>query len=105
PYADGSVLGFALVAPRGSDILRDRGFLQALRAVAPLDEALGRHVMYVHRASRSADAHFSVGLSPTVEPPRNRRSLDPSLYTKPARAFASVTPLVLDRHLKTNGET
>lgn len=107
PYADGRVLGFALVPPRDSDILRQTGFRQALRKLAPLDDKITgeqqRRVLRVSPKRGSRQPHFSVALSPTFEPP-GRRSLDPTIYTQPARTFATVTPIVLDRHLKENGE-
>src|SRR5690606_32839389 len=38
----------------------------------------------------------------TFDPPGSA-SLDPARYTRPARIFATVTPIVLDRHLKRSG--
>jgi CRISPR-associated protein Csb2 len=45
---------------------------------------------------------FSIALSPTFE--SSRWSLDPELYIRPGQLFATVTPIALDRHLKTQGE-
>jgi CRISPR-associated protein Csb2 len=42
-------------------------------------------------------------LSPTFEPSAGARSVDAAYYTKPSRVYASVTPIVLDRHLKEKG--
>lgn len=105
PHADGHVMGFALVPPRDSGILDDTDFRRALRKIAPLDENRGRRLITVNpKAGTTAGSGFSIGLSPTFEPPPGRRSLDPVLYTQPARTFATVTPIVLDRHLKKKGE-
>lgn len=99
PYADGHVLGFALVPPSGSGLLDDETFLTVLRELAPLDPGLNRRLLTVTtRAGTPSDRAFSVGLAPILESPR--RSLDPEIYTRPAYCFGSVTPIVLDRHLK-----
>lgn len=105
PHADGHVMGFALVPPRDSEILGDTDFRKALRKIAPLDENRGRRLITVNpKAVTPGSKGFSISLSPTFEPPPGRRSLDPVCYTKPARTFATVTPIVLDRHLKKKGE-
>lgn len=103
--ADGHVMGFAVVSPYGSEILDAPDMRSALRAVAPMDEELGRRVMTVQtRQGAPRGAAFSIRLSPSFVPPANRRSLDPLLYTRPSREFATVTPVVLDRHLKARGK-
>src|SRR5439155_8509634 len=95
PYADGRVMGFAMVPPRASTILDDLGFRRALRQIAPLDEELGRRLLTVQsKAGTSPECAFSVCLSPSFEPPVGKRSLNPVFYTKPARTFGSVTPIV-----------
>lgn len=101
PYADGHVMGFALVPPHGSGILADADFRRVLRKLAPIHEKYGRRILTITR--RSATGGFSVRLSPTFEPPVGKRSLDPRAYSQPARTFATVTPLALDRHLKKKG--
>lgn len=104
PYADGRVLGFALVSPAAHDLLRDELFLRVLRKVAPQVVSLGRRVIEVRSpAGTGADAGFALALSPTFEPGDGRRSLDPAPYVASASAFATVTPIVLDRHLKRQG--
>ncbi len=103
PYADGHVMGLALVPPRDNALLEDENFRGALRALAPLDEGLGRRVLTLKtKAGTPPHQAFCVGLSPTLEP--GKRSLDPLLYTACARTFATVTPIALDRHLKESGE-
>jgi len=101
PYADGHLMGFALVPPQDADLLKDENFRRALRALAPIKEEYERRVlMLITRPGTSSDSAFSVGLSPTFELPVGKRSLNPGLYTRAARIFATVTPIVLDRHLK-----
>lgn len=104
PHADGHVMGFAVIPPHGSDILDDSGFRRALRSLAPIDEKRGRRVLKVLVKDQSApDGGFALEFSPSFEAPPGRRSLDPALYTGKARTFATVTPIVLDRHLKAKG--
>lgn len=93
PHADGRVLGFACVPPRGVDLFRDEGWLRALRAVCPMDVRRGRRVLRM--ALPTGDLEFS----PTLQPAK--RSLDPALYTaKPSHSYATVTPVVLNRQIK-----
>lgn len=102
PYADGHVVGFALVPPRGNAILNDEDFRRAMRTLAPLDEKQGRRVLTIKpKEGTRRDQTFCLQLSPTLAP--GKRSLDASLYLGPARTFATITPIVLDRHLKENG--
>jgi CRISPR-associated protein Csb2 len=103
PYADGHVMGFALVPPKASAILEDETFRKALRGLAQVDEGRGRRILNLTPA-QGADSAFSIDLSPTFEPPTGKRSLDPRFYTLPAHIFATVTPVALDRHLKEKGE-
>jgi CRISPR-associated protein Csb2 len=103
PYADGHVMGFALVPPRASAILDDEDFRKALGKVAPFDPNIERRVVTLKpKEGTLRDRTFCVGLSPSLEP--GKRSLDPSLYTEHAHTFATVTPIALDRHLKEKGE-
>lgn len=104
PYADGHVMGFAVVPPHDAGLLDDVDFLRALRAVSKLDEVRGRRVMVVKPAAGSGRDGFEVLLSPTFEPPANRHSFDARFYARPSRTFATVTPIVLDRHLKQKGD-
>lgn len=90
PYADGHLLGFALVPPRGSGLLESGDFLQAMRRIAPHVATMERRALSLRR--------FGLEFSPTFAP--DKRSLDSALYTKAASVFATVTPIVLDRHLK-----
>jgi CRISPR-associated protein Csb2 len=91
-YASGTVFGFALIPPRDNALIMDRNFQRALAAVVRWNEEEGRRELLVH--ANGLDLTFAtVGESP-------RRSLDPAPYVKPARIWASSTPMVLDRHLK-----
>jgi CRISPR-associated protein Csb2 len=104
PYADGHVMGFALIPPADSEILTDSTFRKALRSLSPIDEQRGRRILTLtSKPGTPSGSAFSINLSPTFEPPPGKRSLDPALYTGPARVFATVTPIVLDRHLKEKG--
>ncbi len=101
-YADGHVMGFALVPPRDSSILDDSLFRKALRTLAPIDERRGRRLLTVsaRRATGIGEA-FSIALSPTFEV--SKQSLDPAAYIGRHSSFATVTPIALDRHLKEIG--
>jgi CRISPR-associated protein Csb2 len=104
PHADGHVMGFALVPPQSNKLFDDEVFRKALRTLAPIDERYGRRVLTLTtRRGANCDDAFSIGLSPTLEPPVGKRSLDPQLYTEAAKTFATVTPIALDRHLKQEG--
>ena len=92
-FADGHVLGFALVPPRESAILRDANFRKAMRSIAHYDEDEGRNRMRLR--------HFELELSPTLTPART--SLDSARYCRVSRTWGTVTPMVLDRHLKRAG--
>jgi CRISPR-associated protein Csb2 len=97
-YADGHVLGFALVPPLNSGLFTDGDFLRAMRSVAPFDVAQQRRTLRETIRLR----RFGLKLAPTLDP--GRRSLDSTAYTKAASTFGTVTPVVLDRHLKEKGE-
>lgn len=105
PYADGHIMGLALVPPRDSAILDDEDFRRVLRRLAPIGEEWGRRVLALKtKAATPSHQAFAIDLSPTFEPPAGTRSLDPVLYLRQSRIFATVTPIVLDRHLKQTGE-
>ena len=101
PYADGHVMGYALVPPRNGALLDDPRFLKAMRAIAAMADQ--RRILTIN-SKEGASHGFCVRLALTQESPAGKRSLDPSSYLRPARAFATVTPIVLDRHLKKEGE-
>ncbi|HEY0757837.1 MAG TPA: type I-U CRISPR-associated protein Csb2 [Acidisarcina sp.] len=94
PYADGHLIGFALTPPRGSGLFQNGEFLGAMSKIAPHSEETGRREITLFGSK--------VKLLPTFEP--EKRSLDSTLYTRPSTRFATVTPIVLDRHLKEKGD-
>lgn len=103
-HADGHIMGFALVPPRGSPILENDSFKKVLRAIAPFDDQSGRRILSLRpKSGTSSDRTFSIALSPIGDLPTNKRSLDTERYTASAQVFATLTPIVLDRHLKENG--
>lgn len=94
PHADGRLMGFALIPPRNLGLLDLPGFLRAFEAVAPFDEARERRVLSL----KVKGSLMPLQLAPaTTDGPR---SLSPRPYLKEARVWGSVTPMVLDRHLK-----
>lgn len=97
-HADGRVFGFALVPPTGVDFQDVHGFLQAFAAIAPYDHGRGRRVLRLECPPLKSQLELA-----TVED-QAPRSLSPYPYLKPARVWASVTPIVLDRHLKGKGD-
>jgi CRISPR-associated protein Csb2 len=101
PHADGHLMGFGVIPPRSTPLLGDPTFTRVLRSLAPYDERLGRRVLSITVQSPSGGGR-EIRLSPTLDP--GPRSLDPALYVRRegrlARTFATVTPIVLDRHGK-----
>jgi CRISPR-associated protein Csb2 len=103
-YADGHVLGFALVPPRNDGLLNDSDFLRAMRSIAPFDSGEERRTIQWNELKGTLQLRrFGLKLSPTLDP--DKRSLDSIAYTRAASTFSTVTPIVLDRHLKEKGET
>ena len=98
PHADGRVFGFALVPPAGTDLRTVPGFIRAFEEIAPYDPGRERRVLKLEGALLGKPLH----LAPAG--PSAIRSLSPAPYTESAQVWASVTPIVLDRHLKRNGE-
>ncbi|MDD9987605.1 MAG: type I-U CRISPR-associated protein Csb2 [Spirochaetaceae bacterium] len=92
--ADGRVFGFALVPPRSTELHEIAGFRAAFEEVAPYDPGQERRVLELS----SAPLRGPLRLAPAGE--LTKRSLDTDPYLQAARMWASVTPMVLDRHLK-----
>jgi CRISPR-associated protein Csb2 len=96
PHADGHLLGFGLVPPRDGSLLEDADFRRVLRYLAP------RRPSDERRVFRLVLGGLTLELALTFEP--SRASLRPDLYVRghgqPARTFATVTPIALDRHPK-----
>ena len=88
-HADGRIMGLALVLPRVLDPM------EAGRCLEPClrDPATG--LAREHRLFSAQWLGCTVELEARERPPRN---LDPNTWTRPARVWASVTPVVLNRH-------
>ena len=94
PHADGRLFGFALV-PTAQTALRDvPGLRAAFEAIAPYDHGTERRVVGL----KYLPQRMPLLLSPAGA--ASKRSLEPAPYLQPARVWASLTPIVLDRHLK-----
>ena len=98
-HADGRLFGFALIPPPHIELQAIAGFRAAFEEVAPYDPGDERRVLELS----AAPLHGPLRLAPAGEV--TKRSLDPEPYLQPARVWASVTPMVLDRHLKRHDDT
>ena len=98
PHADGRVFGFGLVPPAGTSLRSVPGLVRAFETVAPYDPGRERRVLKLEGPPLSKPLHLApAGATPI-------RSLLPGPYLESAQVWASVTPIVLDRHLKRNGD-
>lgn len=93
-HASAAIFGFALVPPNGVELTEIPGFPAAFEAVARYEEQEQRRFLSVDGAGPDG----SICLSPVAGEPA--KSLSPAKYREPARVWATVTPAVLDRHLK-----
>ena len=100
PHADGRVFGYAWVPPAGSDLDLQKvpGFIEAFETIAPYDRGRERRVLELEGAPLGTPLRLTPAGVGAV------RSLSPEPYLGSARVWASVTPIVLDRHLKRNGD-
>ena len=98
PHADGRVFGFGLIPPSGAELLNLPGFRQAFEAIAPYDHGEERRVLTLDGPPLLQPLRLASAGSSRV------RSLSPDPYLRPAQVWASVTPIVLDRHLKRRGD-
>ena len=98
PHADGRVFGFSLIPPAGTTLSEIPGFREAFAEIAPHDAGQERRVLILKESS----LHGQLQLSPVGDMTKRSLSTDP--YLKPASVWASVTPIILDRHLKRNDE-
>lgn len=90
-HADGSLLGVALVLPRE---LEPEARRQALRAIGRWERqaaARGEALRLTFGAAGAWNVVRVVG-------PAAKRTLDPETWSRPARVWASVTPVALDRN-------
>ncbi|HET7505462.1 MAG TPA: type I-U CRISPR-associated protein Csb2 [Kofleriaceae bacterium] len=95
PYADGALLGLALVLPRAADTAARQAIL---RAIGRFEE---------HHRIDQEDAPVvklllgdtpELGLRRVVWGEDSRRTLQPNTWTRPSRQWASATPVALDRN-------
>ena len=98
PHADGRVFGFALVPPSGTSLRTVPGLVGAFEEVAPYDRGRERRVLQLE----GSPLREPLCLAPAGAAPV--RSLSPEPYLESAQVWASVTPIVLDRHLKRNDD-
>ncbi len=94
PHADGRVLGFALIPPAQTELSEIPEFRAAFEKIAPYDQAEERRVIVLS----GKPLREQLRLSPVGVTTKHSLSTEP--YLKPSRIWASVTPVVLDRHLK-----
>jgi len=99
PHADGHLLGFALVPPRGNNLNQIGGLRAAFEKIAPYDERRERRILTLEGEPLNESLYLA-----TAPLDMRKRSLSFQPYMKPSRIWASVTPIVLDRHLKRRSE-
>ena len=93
-HADGRVFGYALIPPPGTSLRDVPGLRTAFEQVAIYDRNNERRVLRLNGVPRRPPLQLSpAGIT-------TKRSLWPGPYLNQARVWASVTPIVLDRHLK-----
>lgn len=95
PYADGRVFGFALIPPRDGSLHRIDNFRTSWETIAPYHEKEQRRILKL----QGLHLRGALKLTPTTGED-TKRSLLPDPYLKASSRWASVTPIVLDRHLK-----
>ena len=96
PHADGRVLGFALIPPRGTALDKIEGFRAAFENVAHYSRNKERRILTLQGPPLNEPLH----LAPASGDRTQKRSLSSEPYLKPSHIWASATPIVLDRHLK-----
>lgn len=93
-HADGLVRGFALISPSSTDLTATRQFRKALAEISKFHPHDERRVLELGGSA----LRNTIRLSPVRVTSLRSLSIDP--YLGPSRVWASVTPIVLDRHLK-----
>ena len=96
PHADGRVLGFAVIPPRGTTFDRIDGFRAAFESVARYRPDEERRVLKLE----GQPLNEPLCLAPAPNDRAQKRSLSSGPYMRPSRLWASATPIVLERHLK-----
>lgn len=100
PHADGRVFGFAVIPPSGEVLLRIDGFQAAFETVAPYRTDEQRRILTL----QGPPLRKPLYLAPAPDDGDGKRSLRPRPYLRESPKWASVTPIVLDRHLKRNDD-
>ena len=96
-HATGRIYGFALVPPPGKTLRDIPGLHEAFLAVARYQAAKERRVLTL----QGGLVDSPIELAPAGSDPGSiLRSLSLRPYCAPHRVWATVTPIVLDRHLK-----
>ncbi len=93
-HADGRVFGLALIPPGGVSFGEIPGFRSAFESVARYDYGEERRVLELGESQ----SRYRLHLAPAEV--GGKSSLSPLPYLQRGRVWASVTPMVLDRHLK-----
>ena len=88
-HADGRLMGVALILPRGLDA-QETG-----NGLGPILHDPESGLPRAHRLFDGGWLDLTAELDARERPPMN---LDPSIWTAPSRTWASVTPVVLNRH-------
>ena len=100
-HADGRVFGFALIPPRNLALASIEGFRESFEAVTRYRAVEQRRVL----ALEGSPLRERLCLSPAPDDQMRKRSLAQGPYVQVSRYWASVTPIVLDRHLKRGDES
>ena len=106
-HSDGRLMGVALVPPRKETEAWERSDPEAFarrqafrRAFGRLGETDADSRSVLTLAPRRGSGTWSWRLAPAAS---GARALDPMRYLRPSHLWASVTPVVLDRHPKAKG--
>ena len=89
-HADGRIMGLALILPRGLDPQEAGGCLEPI--LTDPEAGLPRDDLRLFDGGR---LECSIEIETRERPPAN---LDPRTWTRASRVWASVTPVVLNRH-------
>ena len=100
PHADGRVLGLALIPPSGVALDSIEGFRAAFENVAHYCRNEERRILTLQGPPLNEPLY----LAPAPGHGTQKRSFSSEPYLEPSRIWASVTPIVLERHLKRRDE-
>ena len=100
PHADGNVLGFSIIPPKGTMLGKIKGFRDAFENVAHYRQNEDQRVLTLQGSPLVEPLH----LAPVADSGEQKFSLSRQPYIGPSRIWASTTPVVLERHLKRKDE-